>query len=141
MSHILSLLIFFVFLFVSILGANISSDLLKPKIQQTKSFTIYYSTKTMDTSKLRLYFNGVHFESVLATDYTDDELKEFAIERINVKVVKEIFNISAYESTIETKHGEHTLVKAIALTDKNGATYIPFFRTKEDYDAFLKEIF
>ena len=141
MSNILSLLIFFVFLFIGTLGANILSDLLKLKIQRTKSFTIYYITKQMDASKVRLYFNGVHFQSVLANDYTDEELKEFVIERINVNIVKEIFNIIAGESTMLTKHGEHTLVKAITVTDKHGNVYIPLFRTKEDWEAFLKEIF
>jgi hypothetical protein len=141
MSNVLSLLAAWFLIFVGILGANISSDFLKHKLQKTKSFTVYYTIKGMDASKLRLYFNGVHFQSVLASDYTEEELKGFAVERINVNVAKQIFNISSHSSTIQTKHGEETTVKAIMITDKNGATYIPFFRTKEDWEAFFKEIF
>ena len=137
MSNALSLFIFFVVMVL----ASVTSNLIKHKLQKTKSFAVYYTTKGMDASKLRLYFNGVHFQSVLASDYTDEELKEFAIERINVNIAKEIFNINAHDITIQTKHGENTLVKAITLTNENGSTYIPFFRTKEDWEAFFKEIF
>ena len=141
MSNALSLFIVWFFIFIGILLGNITSDFIKLKLQETKSFTVYYTIKGMDASKLRLYFNGVHFQSVLASDYTEEELKEFAVERINVNIAKEIFNISAHDTTIQTKHGENTLAKAIMITDKQGATYIPFFRTKEDWEAFFKEIF
>lgn len=141
-TNILLFLILFGGFFLAFLLADIIFELIKPKLNKSKSFTVYYTLVRSDKTKIRLYYNGTNFQSVLAEDYTKEELEqEFAIERINVDVAKEIYNILANTIEMETKHGEKTTVKAIVVRGKDGNVYTPLFRTPQDYDAFLKQIF
>ena len=109
---------------------------------QSKSFTVYVITDKTKMENMRLHYNGTHFQSVLAEDYTKEELeKEFGVMRLNVNLAKESFHITADTIELKTANGSNTLCKCIYTTNKNGRYNILLFRTPQDYDAFLKEIF
>ena len=109
---------------------------------QSKSFTVYLITNKTKMENIRLYYNGTNFQSVLAEDYTKEDIeKEFAVMRLNVNLAKKIFQITANTIELRTANGHNTLCKCIYITNKDGYYNIVFFRTKKDYDAFLKEIF
>lgn len=111
-------------------------------ILQSKSFTVYLLTNKTKMENMRLYYNGTNFQSVLAEDYTKEELeKEFGVMRFNVKLAKALFHITADTIELKTANGSNTLCKCIYTTNKNGDYHILLFRTPQDYDAFLKQIF
>ena len=128
-------------LFTTFYSVKYVYELIQHKFQ-SKSFIVYLISDKTKMEKLRLYFNGTAFQSVLAKDYTKEELeKEFGVKRLNINLAKKMYQVTANTIELKTANGNKTSCKCIYITNEDGYYNILLFRTKEDYDAFLKEIF